>query len=186
MINCIFFGINIYNWEQILFQIIKVYRKLLGVIISPKLSESDKFDETNDSNGLKINLGKIVDKLHKPSNVNSNMKRTQSQNFNFSDDNKIQNEEQILYSYHKSKDFSCTNYSITFLSLSKIIPKHSKSMEHLNELIKNRTHNIRLCCNPECRKTIVGYCFCAYDGYYCSINCRSLASNYISIYWDKV
>lgn len=109
------------------------------------------------------------------------LRRTQSQQFKDS-----LNELYIWNNTIRSSNFNCQNYSITFMCLSKIIPPHSKSMEHLNELVKNRTYNIRLCCNPECKNQIVGYCFCAFDGYYCSVKCRNLASHYISDYWDKV
>jgi len=59
-------------------------------------------------------------------------------------------------------------------------------MEHLIELIKNRTYNIIICCNPDYRKKLIENYFCGFDSYYCSHYCRGLAFHYISSYWKKL
>lgn len=83
------------------------------------------------------------------------------------------------------KQFDVKNTSSTYYLLSLIIPTKTKSMSHLNELIKNKS-NIMYCCNPECKKELSGYIFCAYDGFYCSENCRNDAIKHISVYWHKI
>lgn len=68
--------------------------------------------------------------------------------------------------------------------LCKVIPKQSRSMNYLNELIKN--NEMKLCCDPQCKRQLGEYIFCAFDGYYCTEYCRNNAIIHISHYWINV
>ena len=63
------------------------------------------------------------------------------------------------------------------------MPPKSKSTNYINELINNRSQNKIVCCNPDCKRNINWETYCAFDGYYCSYNCRKVATTHISDFW---
>ncbi len=95
-----------------------------------------------------------------------------------------------LHKLPKTKSYNSLNtdtinkhYSYTYYFVSKKIPFKSKSVDYLNELIKNRSNNKIICCNPNCKKNIEFETYCAFDGYYCSFFCRKNAYKHIAEYW---
>lgn len=91
----------------------------------------------------------------------------------------------------KTKSYNTLNpdiinkhYSYTYYFITKKVPQKSKSVDYINELIKNRLNNQLICCNPNCKQYIKFDTYCAYDGYYCSYFCRKAAYKYIENYWS--
>jgi len=165
----------LYVYNEIIF-------KLKKYIIFPITQYCQYFYYTN------LNKDKI-DILSKEMNKNS-LSHSHSQYFKVSYDTD-QTEQNIISEFIDDKDtvlndYCYENFSLIYLKLLKIIPKHSKSIEYLNELIKNHIHNTNSCCDPNCKKKIISPCFCAFDGRYCSDNCRANATYYMSSYWNKI
>lgn len=103
------------------------------------------------------------------------------------------------------KDDTLENYflnpdiSYHYDMLLQIIPKNTKSRDHLIELIINKNHKKKFktvnsettlgkffCCNPDCRVHLEIPEYFAYDGTYCSIACRTTAQENLREYWYKI
>lgn len=77
-------------------------------------------------------------------------------------------------------------FSQTYDNLCKIIPINTHSKNILDELNKNRNSNIIKCCNPYCKCKIIKLKYIAFDGYYCSEQCRNFVTENISVYWKML
>jgi hypothetical protein len=145
--------------------------------------------------------------------IQKNLKNKKNQIHDYNNDilNKLSNKsEKINIPKNKSKKYLIddtqelnfymdSNFSHYYDVLLQIIPDNTKSREHLIELIKNKNHKIKyqltnsdtthgkfFCCNPDCKIYLELPQFFAYDGTYCSTECRNLAQEYIGEYWYNV
>jgi hypothetical protein len=142
---------------------------LLNDSILPLILDEPNFNKIHPLDGIQI------DDLETKTSINLLLKGSKSN-------------DTLIY---KPK-FLNTNIDMTkkiyyiFDQLKKIIPPKTKSMDFLDELIHNKTHKIYNCCNPDCQKEIYNKYYYGFDGYYCSHDCRNMASQYISTYWNKL
>ena len=92
-----------------------------------------------------------------------------------------------IKSLAKTKSYPNINkISYTYKKLVSVVPKNSKSINYLDELLKNNSSNKLKCCNPNCKQKIVSTVYYAFDGCYCSSICRDLATVHISDYWNII
>ncbi len=79
-----------------------------------------------------------------------------------------------------------TNYNSfqLYYQIKLIIPEESE--KYIDELIMNRKNNLSNCCNPSCKRHIMSKHFFAFDGYFCTHQCRM--ESYVHIYdsWNKI